>query len=140
MSTSQSGASDSPHPILVVDDESTVREFVTKLADELGYHAITAKNGADALELSISAGPFAAIITDLHMPRLDGFELGRIVRHTTGHLPIIYLVEGFDRPGFFYTRAELEQITPHILMKPVDRNELKKLLLEVLEPVRARSS
>ena len=140
MSTSHSGSSDLPPSILVVDDESTVRELIAKLAADLGYHAITAKNGADALELSISAGPFLAIVTDVHMPRLDGFELGRIVRNTSGELPIIYIVEGFEKPGFLYNRADLESITPHILMKPVDGSEFKKLLREVLEPVKAKNS
>lgn len=137
MSTSHNESAEKALPILVVDDESTVRDEMVQLIGELGYQAITAKNGIDALEMSISAGPFQAIVTDVHMPRLDGLELGKIIRHTSGNLPIIFVSSGFGGPGFFYTRNDLKEVSPYLLLKPIDKDEFKKVVKSALESVHA---
>ena len=47
--------------------------------DAIGFHADAADDGEEALELFLS-GRYAIVLTDLHMPRLDGYELARAIR------------------------------------------------------------
>ena len=59
--------------VLVVDDEESAREMVSKLVNQLGYEAVTAKNGKEALEI-LKNGPAPIMITDIPMPETDGAE------------------------------------------------------------------
>ncbi len=59
--------------ILFVDDEPTICEAVKKILERLGYRVLTAANGAEAVTIYTSQGSeIAAVITDMHMPVMDG--------------------------------------------------------------------
>ncbi len=59
--------------ILLVDDEEAICITVKKILERFGYNIITAANGAEAVALYIARGPeIAAVITDMHMPIMDG--------------------------------------------------------------------
>jgi two-component system, chemotaxis family, chemotaxis protein CheY len=78
--------------ILVVDDSSTVRKFVSVSLSMQGFRVVTAEDGMDALE-KLPKEPIDLIITDLNMPNMDGMELIRSLREspTYKELPIIIL-------------------------------------------------
>lgn len=81
-------------PILVVEDNTTNQKVIVYQLELLGYHTDIASNGAEALEKWRSAN-YSLILTDLHMPELDGYELVAKIRaeetlHNT-HIPIIAL-------------------------------------------------
>ncbi len=78
--------------ILVVDDSLTMRKVISRLLTREGYHALTAKDGVDALQQLESIMP-EAILLDIEMPRMDGFELARAVRGNarTTHIPLIVI-------------------------------------------------
>lgn len=80
------------HTILVVDDSSTVRKFVSVSLSMQGFHVVTAEDGMDALE-KLPKEPVDLIITDLNMPNMDGMELIRSLRTNTTfkEIPIIIL-------------------------------------------------
>ncbi len=59
--------------MLVVDDDPGIRETVVAILDMDGYAADVAGDGLAAMERIEQAGPPAAIILDLMMPRMDGF-------------------------------------------------------------------
>ncbi|KYC28895.1 hypothetical protein ACY05_03245 [Sterolibacterium denitrificans] len=65
--------------IMVVDDSLTVRKIVGRLLAREGYQVVTAKDGVDALEQLADFVP-TAMLVDIEMPRMDGFELTRHVR------------------------------------------------------------
>jgi CheY-like chemotaxis protein/HPt (histidine-containing phosphotransfer) domain-containing protein len=65
--------------LLVVDDHAVNRMVLQRQVQGLGYAADTAENGVDALE-RWHAGNFAVVITDCHMPGMDGYELARRIR------------------------------------------------------------
>jgi CheY-like chemotaxis protein len=69
-------APDASHPprVLVVDDDSAIRTLVTTVLVRNGYSVETARNGEEAIQ-TIVGGGFDAIILDLMMPKLDGFEV-----------------------------------------------------------------
>lgn len=67
-----------PFHVLVVDDESSIRTLVRKVLTHSGHQVIEAGDGAEALELcSDPAQPVDLVVTDIAMPRVDGWELER---------------------------------------------------------------
>jgi len=66
--------------ILVVDDSLTVRELERKLLSSLGYAVEVAVDGMDAWN-AVRTGRFAAVVTDVDMPRMDGIELTRLIKN-----------------------------------------------------------
>ncbi len=65
--------------ILVVDYEESVREMVSKIVSQIGYEAIPARNGREALEI-LRHTPSTVIITDIKMPETDGVEMIKSIR------------------------------------------------------------
>ncbi|HEY5725599.1 MAG TPA: response regulator, partial [Methylomirabilota bacterium] len=65
--------------VLVVDDLPTNRSLLERQLNVLGYASETAENGARALE-KWSSGRFALVITDCHMPEMDGYDFARAIR------------------------------------------------------------
>ena len=74
--------------ILVVDDESSIRETTKALLESQGYEVLTAKDGLDGL-LALSKSLPDVIISDLNMPRMSGFEFLTIVRERFPHIAIV---------------------------------------------------
>jgi len=62
--------------VLVVDDDPDIREIVSEILEDAGYHVISAANGAEALECLKTQTP-SLILLDLYMPVMDGFEFRR---------------------------------------------------------------
>jgi CheY-like chemotaxis protein len=60
--------------ILVVDDESDIRDILSDVLTSEGFEVNTAENGAAALQILLKAN-YDLLITDLNMPQMDGIEL-----------------------------------------------------------------
>jgi len=65
--------------ILVAEDEPVNQQVIARQLDLLGYDARIASNGLEALQL-YHAGNYDLVLTDLHMPDMDGYELTRAIR------------------------------------------------------------
>ena len=78
--------------VLVVDDSLTVRKITGRLLTREGYRMDTAKDGVDALEKMHDLIP-DVVLLDVEMPRMDGFELARVMRNDARlkHIPIIMI-------------------------------------------------
>jgi CheY-like chemotaxis protein len=74
--------------LLVVDDESSLREAVSATLLAHGYDVVAAKDGLDALDQLTRSLP-DVIISDLKMPRMSGFELLAVLRQRFPHVPVI---------------------------------------------------
>ncbi len=68
-----------PPMVLVVDDSLTVRKITTRLLSREGFRVDSAKDGVDALEKMNDLLP-DIVLLDVEMPRMDGFELARVMR------------------------------------------------------------
>jgi two-component system chemotaxis response regulator CheY len=64
---------------MVVDDSSVMRRIHQKALEQLGYSVVTAEDGQQAVN-ALGAAPCDLIVTDLHMPVMDGIELIKNVR------------------------------------------------------------
>jgi chemosensory pili system protein ChpA (sensor histidine kinase/response regulator) len=78
--------------VMVVDDSLTVRKITGRLLTREGYRMETAKDGVDALEKMHDMTP-DLVLLDVEMPRMDGFELARVMRGdpVLKHVPIIMI-------------------------------------------------
>jgi CheY-like chemotaxis protein len=86
-------------PILVVEDILNVRDLLEITMRFKGYPVITATNGHDALEKIIEHHP-ALVITDILMPRMDGYTLAHKLRTNplTSDIPIIFISATYVTP------------------------------------------
>jgi signal transduction histidine kinase/DNA-binding response OmpR family regulator len=122
---------------LVVDDNATNRRFLADRLTTWGMRVVLADSGASALtQLESHAAPFSLILTDVHMPELDGFDL---VAHVKSFprmkaTTIIMLTSG-SMPG---DRARCQELgVDAYLTKPLRHGEL---LTTILRVITARSS
>lgn len=70
-------ADDNSHRVLVVDDDSDWREFLKLCLEDLGYEAVEAADGQEALA-SLSRGErYDVVLLDLHMPGMSGLDVVR---------------------------------------------------------------
>jgi CheY-like chemotaxis protein len=76
--------------VLVVEDSPVVREMVTSILTTADFDTVAAVDGEDATTL-LAGGPPDLIISDVEMPRCDGFELLRRVRERWPRLPMVML-------------------------------------------------
>ncbi|UZP68431.1 response regulator [Desulfovibrio mangrovi] len=86
--------------ILIVDDSKTVRNLVAFIMKKEGFKVTTAEDGLDGLEKLYSADRVDLIISDVNMPRMDGFTFIKTVREQDAYrdLPIVMLsTEGQDK-------------------------------------------
>ncbi len=112
--------------VMVVDDSLTVRKITSRLLAREGYQVVLAKDGVDALEQLIEARP-DVILSDIEMPRMDGFDLVRNIRADaalTG-VPIIMIT---SRTADKHRNYALEIGANHYLGKPYDEEELLALV------------
>jgi twitching motility two-component system response regulator PilH len=77
--------------ILVVDDSSPHRRLLTALFGHAGHEVVTAADGVAALEF-LEQRPFDAVVSDVRMPKMDGFQLCRAIRQDPRwqRLPFIF--------------------------------------------------
>jgi PAS domain S-box-containing protein len=81
--------------ILVVDDESFVRETLADMLEALTHKVATAGSGREALEI-LASDHFDLVFTDLSMPEMDGWEVAREIRRRWPQMSIV-LVTGYGK-------------------------------------------
>ena len=112
--------------VMVVDDSLTVRKITSRLLLREGYQVILAKDGVDALEHLIDTLP-DVILSDIEMPRMDGFDFVRNLR-ADERLRTIPVVMITSRTADKHRNYALEIGANHYLGKPYDEEELLDLL------------
>ncbi len=87
--------------ILVVDDDETIRSLLSLVFEQEGWKVVTAENGVEAVA-ALSSGDFDLMVTDLHMPKMTGYELIPRALDLKSTMPIIVLsadstIDSIDR-------------------------------------------
>ncbi len=115
-------------PIMVVEDDDNIRDFVELILEGEGYPVVTASNGAIALDLLEQCAP-SLILLDVRMPVMDGREFARRYRAWPDpRAPIVVVtaaVEAAERA------AELG--AAGYLAKPFDLNVILRMVQEHLQ-------
>jgi chemosensory pili system protein ChpA (sensor histidine kinase/response regulator) len=112
--------------VLLVDDSVSVRKFVGQMLERAGFRVVTANDGGEALE-RIGEVAVDVVVTDLEMPRVNGYELVRDLRRrpATRELPIIVLT---TRTGDKHVRLARQLGVEHYVTKPVDETSFVRLI------------
>lgn len=112
--------------VLVVDDSLTVRRVTQRLLAREGYRVTLAKDGLDALEKMAEETP-AMVLSDIEMPRMDGFDLVRNLRGDARwrDIPVVMITSRIAQKHRDYA-AELG--VDHYLGKPYNEEELLSLV------------
>jgi CheY-like chemotaxis protein len=118
-------------PILVVEDVPNILELLDVTLRFKGYPVVTASNGEEALELVSKKEP-ALVITDIMMPKMDGYTLAFNLRRkpVTSHIPIIFLSATYVTPEDKAFAMSLGAV--RFLEKPVDTEDFLLTVAEVL--------
>jgi len=114
--------------VLVVDDETGIRQLFEQLLTGEGYEVLSATNGAEALEI-VRTRHLDLVITDLVMPESEGIETIRAIRSEQPQLKIIAASGAFE--GQFLQAAALLGACA-TLLKPIGRDQLLSTVRRVL--------
>ncbi|MGD0500110.1 MAG: ATP-binding protein [Bryobacteraceae bacterium] len=121
---------DGAETILLVEDDPAVRELSARMLKRMGYHAITASSGAEALEIAAShAGEIALLLTDVVMPHMNGAQLAAELRASRPDVRIVY-VSGYTENTA--SHLGVLEAGARFLAKPFTREALARTLRESL--------
>lgn len=119
--------------ILIVEDDTIIRDALTEFLANEGYETSTATNGKEAIDAAAKFNP-DLIIMDMFMPVMDGWDATRIIKEmeSLSNTKVVCLSA--------YTSAENEAKSKQvkcdlILTKPIYPDDLKRNLEEILRKV-----
>ena len=112
--------------VLLVDDSVSIRKFVGQMLERAGFEVLTATDGAEALR-RLAESSVDAVITDLEMPRVSGYELIEDMRSraATRVLPVVVLT---TRAGAKHVSLARRLGITHYVTKPVDEDAFVRLV------------
>jgi CheY-like chemotaxis protein len=119
-----------PTKMLIAEDTASVQDILQRQLDKLGVEATFVNNGKEALG-ALNTGQYGILITDLHMPEMDGYALVEHIRKKESldgfsHFPVIVLTADVQM-------SQRETYMKHgfdeCLLKPVSLGQFKRLLI-----------
>jgi CheY-like chemotaxis protein len=113
--------------VLLVDDDSAVREITAGILCDLGYRVVEAGSGGAALEVLDRQSEIDVLLVDFAMPGMNGAEVAREVRARRPDLPILFVT------GYADTEALASAGDDGILRKPFVEKDLAAKLRSVLK-------
>lgn len=117
------------YSILIIEDDKRVADLLKTGLEENGYHTMVAYDGVMGLRL-FQSHSFQLVISDIILPKLDGFELCKEIRKSNPHIPVLMLtalgstddkLDGFDAGADDY------------MVKPFDFRELNARIKVLLK-------
>lgn len=106
--------------ILVVDDDKNTRMFLQAVLERANYTVLTAQNGEDALDV-MERAHVDLIVLDIMMPKMDGYELTRVLRRSDVNLPIL-MISAKQLPADKHKGFAVG--TDDYMTKPIDDEEM----------------
>jgi len=108
--------------ILVIDDNTDIRENTAEILELAGYRTFTAENGKQGVEVAVKQKP-NVIVCDIMMPELDGYGVLHLLRKNpeTQNIPFIFLTAKTERSDF---RKGMEMGADDYITKPFEDIEL----------------
>ena len=121
--------------ILVCEDDRAINKLVSSYLSDNGYEVVSCQNGDEGLS-TLEKSTFDLIITDIMMPKVDGFALAESVRTFDKTTPIIFMSAKDDKPSkmYGYKLGIDDYIT-----KPFDIDELVMKVVAILRRAKIES-
>jgi len=111
--------------LLIIDDEENMRKVLSILFRREGYDVTTASNGNDAVGKLKSTRPFDLIISDLKMPKMDGVEFLKYLKHEKIEIPLI-LLTAYGSISEAVDAMKLGAVD--FITKPFNKEDLKNIV------------
>jgi chemosensory pili system protein ChpA (sensor histidine kinase/response regulator) len=124
--------------VVVADDSISVRKFVGRMLEKAGYRVKLASDGLEASEIVAQVGCHL-IITDLEMPRMNGYELLAHLRQApaTRRIPVLVVT---SRAGAKHRERALKEGAAGFLTKPVQEDQLIATVTSLMETTEERQT
>ncbi len=106
--------------ILIVEDDDELRKLFYTVISENGYNAICATDGIDAFDL-LDENHVDLVVSDVMMPRMDGFELIKSLREVGYEMPVLLITA---KDSFADKQRGFRLGVDDYMVKPVDVNEM----------------
>lgn len=128
-------AADRRPSVMLVDDSISIRKFVGQMLEKAGFRVFTAIDGQDALEQLVEQ-TVDVVVTDLEMPRLNGYALIEDLRRrpTTREVPVVVMT---TRAGEKHVGLARRLGVRHYITKPVDERSFVRTVESVAAGERA---
>ena len=106
--------------ILIVEDNGMVRNLAARALRELGHRVLEAEDGLVALDVLAGGEKINLVITDLLMPRMDGYQLAAELE-SRAHRPAVLFISGCGVPHQVLTPLLEKPFAPAVLQCEVQR-------------------
>lgn len=116
-------------PILVVEDDFSIRELLRDAFESEGFEVVTASDGEDAIETARSKQP-RVVILDIGLPRVDGPGVASAIRDLYGEAVAVIVMTANDR----LAEASARVRAAAYFTKPFDIGELTRAVRAVIDP------
>lgn len=124
--------------VLVVEDDPMVSDMIRRVMEHYGYAVLLAEHPDEAISLCSShQGPIHALVSDVIMPGMDGFELAAKLRKTRPDLKVLF-VSGYSEDSFPHSSGEIKG--DGFLQKPFAPDDLLARLREMIDGGRRGTS
>jgi len=117
--------------ILVVDDDLGIRQTLAELLESEGCVVTVVGDGAEAIE-ALESGTFDLVLSDVVMPRMDGYELFTTVRQRYPGLPILMMTAFHYDRDHVIKRSRMQGLEGVVFKKPVDPTRLCAVIAETV--------
>ena len=116
--------------VVVADDSISIRKFVGRLLEKAGYRVKLTSDGLEALEFATQNGCHL-VITDLEMPRMNGYELMGLLRHnaSTRNIPVLVVT---SRAGAKHRERAVKEGAAGFLTKPVQEEQFLAVVAQMI--------
>jgi PAS domain S-box-containing protein len=125
-----------PAKVLIAEDSRTQREILRAHLEDAGYDVIAASDGAEALE-RLQVGGADVLVSDIVMPRMDGYELCRLAKEHDRRLPVVLLTSMSDPLDVVHG---LQAGADNFLRKPYDFGHLRSRIEMMLHNKQLRDA
>ena len=115
--------------ILVVDDDEGICRSLKEILEGDGCKVESANDGEEAMQ-KLRAARFDAVVSDVVMPKMDGYELYIAIHRDWPDLPVLMMTAFHYDKDHIIKRSRMEGLTGVIFKKPVDPDRLREVLLD----------
>lgn len=120
---------DGPSKLVIAEDTESVRDVLRRQLANLGVEATFVHNGREAID-AYESGEYGIMLTDLHMPEMDGYEVAKTIRAKEDgnekHFPVIVLTADVQMAQ---RQVYLSHGFDECLLKPVSLGQFRRLLM-----------
>jgi CheY-like chemotaxis protein len=121
-----------PLNLLLIEDDPVLLKSLRDILEDDGHRIITAPSGAEGLmqfrKASTQGVPFAAVITDLGMPHIDGRRVAVAIKEISPSTPVVLLTGWGQR---IVADGEIPPCVDRVLAKPAKLRDLRRALFEL---------